>query len=109
MAERLGEVVTHSRTMPPETDEQVLGRHPNLSRALDRVLATWPQDVPFTASTLAAEITASWKRSGKGDRFRRRCTGGGVMARTVINLSRSCSTPDRADPGSAFRRGRPGR
>ena len=56
MAERLGEVLTRSRVVPPETDEQVLGRKPNLSTAMDRVLATWPPDVPFTATSLAAEI-----------------------------------------------------
>lgn len=56
MAERLGEVITQSRSLPPETDEQILGRRPNLSKALDRVLATWPHNVPFTASTLATEI-----------------------------------------------------
>ncbi len=56
MAERLGEVITRSRVVPPKTDEQILGRNPNLSKAMDRVLATWPPDVPFTASTLAAEI-----------------------------------------------------
>jgi hypothetical protein len=56
MADRLGEVITRSRIAPPETDEQILGRNPNLSKAMDRVLATWPLDVPFTATTLAAEI-----------------------------------------------------
>lgn len=56
MAERLGEVITRSRVVPPETDEQILGRNPNLSKAMDRVLTTWPPDVPFTATTLAAEI-----------------------------------------------------
>lgn len=56
MAERLGEVITRSRVAPPETDEQILGRKPNLSKAVDRLLATWPPDVPFTATTLATEI-----------------------------------------------------
>jgi hypothetical protein len=56
IAERLGEVMTRSRSVPPATDEQILGRRPNLSIAVDRLLATWPVDVPFTASSLAAEI-----------------------------------------------------
>ncbi|SRR6266545_1668931 len=56
IAERLGEVITRSRVVPPETDEQILGRSPNLSKAVDRVLATWPPDVPFTATSLATEI-----------------------------------------------------
>jgi hypothetical protein len=58
MAERLGQVVTQSRAIaPPETDQQVLGVHPNVSKAVDQVLASWPQDVPFTATTLAAEVS----------------------------------------------------
>jgi len=56
MAKRLGEVITRARVVPPETDEQVLGRNPNLSKAVDRVLSTWPPDVPFTATSLASEI-----------------------------------------------------
>jgi hypothetical protein len=57
MAQRLGEVVTQSRgIVPPVTDASKLGPHPNVSKALDQVLASWPPDVPFTASTLAAEI-----------------------------------------------------
>ena len=56
MSERLGEVITRSRIAPLETDEQILGRNPNLSKAVDRILATWPPDVPFTATTLATEI-----------------------------------------------------
>ncbi|HEV8583306.1 MAG TPA: hypothetical protein VGX68_29935 [Thermoanaerobaculia bacterium] len=56
MAARLDEVITRTPVVPPETDEQVLGRRPNLSIAMDRVLATWPLDVPFSASILAAEI-----------------------------------------------------
>ena len=55
IAERIGEAITRS-SIPSETDEQVLGRNPNLSKAVDRLLATWPADVPFTATTLAAEI-----------------------------------------------------
>jgi hypothetical protein len=58
MAERLGQVVTQSRGIaPPETDQQLLGGHPNVSKAVDQVLASWPQDVPFTATTLAAEVS----------------------------------------------------
>jgi hypothetical protein len=56
ISERLGAVLSRSRVVPPETDEQVLGRKPNLSHAMDRVLATWPLDVPFTATSLAEEI-----------------------------------------------------
>jgi hypothetical protein len=56
IAERLGEVMTRSRVAVSETDEQILGRNPNLSKAVDRLLATWPPDVPFTATTLATEI-----------------------------------------------------
>lgn len=56
MSERLGEVMTRTRTVPPQTDEQILGRKYNLSKAVDRVLATWPTDVPITATTLALEI-----------------------------------------------------
>jgi hypothetical protein len=57
MAERLGEVVAQAVVAPAETDEQIFGRHPNVSKALDLVLATWPPDVTFTASTLAAEVS----------------------------------------------------
>jgi hypothetical protein len=56
IADRLGEVMTRSRVVPSETDEQILGRRPNLSTAVDRLLATWPPDVPFTATSLATEI-----------------------------------------------------
>ena len=56
LATRLDEVMTQTRAVPPETDEQILGRKPKLSKAMDRVLATWPLDVPFTATSLGAEI-----------------------------------------------------
>jgi hypothetical protein len=56
MSERLGEVLK-ARALPPETDAQSLGRHPNLSKALDRILATWPPEIPVTASTMAEEIS----------------------------------------------------
>lgn len=57
MAQRLGEVATQSRGIaPPVTDATTLGPHPNVSKALDQVLASWPPDVSFTATTLAAEI-----------------------------------------------------
>ncbi len=56
MAERLGEVVQHARAAPPETDGDTLGKNPNLSRALDRVLEHWPPEIPFTASGIAAEV-----------------------------------------------------
>ena len=57
MAQRLGEVATQSRGIaPPETDATKLGPHPNVSKALDQVIASWPPDLTFTATTLAAEI-----------------------------------------------------
>jgi len=56
MAERLGEVIQQARAVPPETDEDNLGRKPTLSKALDLVLAHWPPEVPFTASGMAAEV-----------------------------------------------------
>ena len=57
MAERLGEVVQQARAVPPEMKEDSLGPKPSLSKAVDRVLATWPPEVPFTATSLAAEIS----------------------------------------------------
>jgi hypothetical protein len=58
MAERLGEViVTQSRAVPPETDEQILGRHPTVGKAVDRVLAAWPAEAPFTATALAEHVS----------------------------------------------------
>jgi hypothetical protein len=62
MAKRLGEVITRTRMVPSETDEQILGRNPNLSAAVDRILTTWPPDVPFTATIMAEEIE---RRYGK--------------------------------------------
>jgi hypothetical protein len=57
MAQRLGEVATQSRGgAPPVTDAMTLGPHPNVSKALDQVLASWPPDLSFSATTLAAEI-----------------------------------------------------
>ena len=56
MSDRVGEVLK-VRTLPLETDAQSLGRHPNLSKALDRVLATWSPELPVTASTMAKEIS----------------------------------------------------
>jgi hypothetical protein len=57
MAQRLGEVATQSRAIaPPVTDATKLGPHPNVSKALDQVIASWPPDLTFTATTLAAEI-----------------------------------------------------
>ena len=59
LAERLGDVVSRSRSavVPPATDEQTLGRRPKVSKALDQVLAMWPQELPFTATTLAEEVS----------------------------------------------------
>jgi hypothetical protein len=56
IAERLHEVVKRTQAVLPETDEQILGRKPKLSKAMDRVLVIWPLDVSFTATSLAAEI-----------------------------------------------------
>lgn len=56
MAERLGEVVQQTRAVPVEAKEEELGRRANLSKALDLVLETWPAEVPFSASSLAAEV-----------------------------------------------------
>jgi hypothetical protein len=57
LSDRLGTVLQQTRAVPPETDEQTLGKRPMVSKALDRVLATWPSDLPFSASTMAAEVT----------------------------------------------------
>ena len=57
MAQRLGEVATQSRGIaPPVTEATALGPHPNVSKALDQVIASWPPDLSFTATTLASEI-----------------------------------------------------
>jgi hypothetical protein len=56
MAERLGQVVEQARVVPPETQEETLGRHPKLSRAVDHVLESWPPEVHFTATSIAGEV-----------------------------------------------------
>ena len=56
MAERLGQVVQHARVVPPETTEETIGRKSRLSHALDLVLESWPPEVHFTATGLAAEV-----------------------------------------------------
>jgi hypothetical protein len=56
MAQRLDQVVQQARVVPPETPETTLGRRPKLSQAVDFVLEHWPPDLPFTASSLAAEV-----------------------------------------------------
>lgn len=56
MAERLGEVAQQARAVPPEMREDTLGGKPNLSKALDQVLASWPPEVSFTATSIAAEV-----------------------------------------------------
>jgi len=67
MAARLGEViVTQSQAFLPETDEQSLGRHPSVGKAVDRALAAWPAEAPFTATALAAEVSRRY-----GDLLRR--------------------------------------
>jgi len=58
MAERLGEViVTQSQAVPSETDEPGLGRHPTVGKAVDRALAAWPAEAPFTATALAEQVS----------------------------------------------------
>lgn len=90
MAERLGEVMTRSRVVPPETGEQI----PDLSKAVDRVLATWPPDVPFTASTLATEIKRRY---------------GAILRRTIDTRAVSSALRRRRDKGllHEVREGRP--
>jgi hypothetical protein len=56
MAQRLGQVVQESRMVPPETKEEAIGRKSRLSQAVDLVLESWPAEVPFTASGMAAEV-----------------------------------------------------
>ena len=56
IAERLGQVVQQVRVAPPETTEEALGRKSNLSQALDHVLESWPPEVHFTATGIAAEV-----------------------------------------------------
>lgn len=56
MAARLGQVVQESLLVPPETVEEAIGRKSRLSHAVDHVLESWPAEVPFTASGIAAEV-----------------------------------------------------
>lgn len=56
LEERLGQVVQQVRMVPPEAQEGSLGRKPKLSHVLDRVLETWPAEVEFTATSIAAEV-----------------------------------------------------
>ena len=42
--------------LPPETQEETLGRKPKLSHAVDHVLDSWPPEVQFTATSIAAEV-----------------------------------------------------
>jgi homoaconitase/3-isopropylmalate dehydratase large subunit len=56
IAERLGQVVQQARVVPPETTEEMIGRKSNLSQALDHVLESWPPEVRFTATNIAAEV-----------------------------------------------------
>ena len=56
MAERLGQVVQQVKMAPAETEEETIGRKSNLSQALDRVLESWPPELPFTATSIAAEV-----------------------------------------------------
>ena len=56
MAARLGQVVQQVRVVPPETEEETVGRKSNLSQALDRVLESWPPELHFTATSIAAEV-----------------------------------------------------
>jgi hypothetical protein len=43
--------------LAPATDAQSLGRYPSVSKALDRVLATWSPEIPIIASTIATEVS----------------------------------------------------
>ena len=56
LADRLGQVVQQVRMVPPEPEEESLGRKPKLSHAVDRVLENWPPEVEFTATSLATEV-----------------------------------------------------
>jgi homoaconitase/3-isopropylmalate dehydratase large subunit len=56
LTERLGQVVEQVRMVPPEAREETLGRNPKLSHAVDRVLESWPPEVQFTATSIAAEV-----------------------------------------------------
>ncbi|HEX7180934.1 MAG TPA: hypothetical protein VF756_03770 [Thermoanaerobaculia bacterium] len=60
IAERLDQAVQKVRVVPPEPKEEpkeeTLGPNPKLSRALDSVLESWPPEVPFTATSIAAEV-----------------------------------------------------
>jgi hypothetical protein len=94
MAERLGEVVQQARAVPPETKEESLGHTPNLSKAVDQVLALWPVDVPFTASSLASEVHRRY---------------GAILRRTVDRSAIAASLRRRRDAGlvEEIRAGRP--
>lgn len=94
LSERLGTVLQQTRGVPPETDEQTLGRRPMVSKALDRVLATWPPDIPFSASTIAAEVSRRY---------------GAVLGRTVDMRVVANSLRRRCDKGliREVREGRP--
>jgi hypothetical protein len=94
MAERLGAVVQQTRAVPPETEEETLGRYPNLSKAMDRVLATWPPRSPFTATSLAAEV---------GRRY------GAILKRAVDRQAIAAALRRRRDKGllREVREGRP--
>lgn len=56
MSDRLGEVVK-TQPLSLKTDAESLGRYPNLSKALDRVLATWSPEIPIMATEIATEIS----------------------------------------------------
>jgi hypothetical protein len=94
MAERLGQVVQQVRVVPSETAEETVGRKSNLSQALDRVLESWPPDLHFTATSIAAEI-------------RRRY--GSVLRRTVDPRVIASALRRRRDEGAVreVREGRP--
>lgn len=94
MAERLGEVMSRSVAIPADFAEQPLGRFPNLSNALDRVLETWPRELSFSATTVAGEI---------GSRF------GSVLRRSIDVRAISSALRRRRDAGvlQEVREGRP--
>jgi hypothetical protein len=74
--------------------EDTLGGKPNLSKALDQVLASWPPEVSFTATSIAAEV---------GRRY------GAVLRRDVDPRAIAAALRRRRDDGlvQEIREGRP--
>lgn len=93
IAERLGQVVQQARVVPRETMEETIGRKSNLSQALDHVLESWPPEVRFTATSIAAEV---YRRYGE------------VLRRDVDPRAIASALRRRRDDGSV-KEVRPGR